>query len=227
MGLKEVIVFLGSLGFWDVLLPFFLVFLILYAVLQKTRVLGEENGKPKSNVNAAVSTMIGLMVVAFTSLVDAISLFVSHIALFLVAAVCVVIVAGMFGRTGEKPKGWLLVGIFGLVLIALLYAVGLYAKLDMTKIFAAIFNPLLIIAVVFIGVLYFVVREKTDGLAQPHTGSTNQNDNSNNRNRETPSSSAGTQPQFPKELEDELQKVFRGTPEEFKNFNPKQHEHDH
>ena len=224
MGLKEGIVFLGTLGFWDVLLPFFLVFLIMYAVLQKTRVLGETDGKPKSNMNAAVSTMMGLMVVAFTSLVDAISLFVSNIALFLVMAVCIVIVAGMFGRTGEKPKGYLLVGIFALVLLTLLYAVGLYAKVDMSKILLALFNPLFIIVLVFAGVLYFIVREKTDGSSAPKASSQNQ---TGSGNRETPSSSASSQAQFPKELEDELQKVFRGTPEEFKNFNPKQHEHNH
>jgi hypothetical protein len=50
---------LAELGVWDVFLPFLLVFAIVYAVLHKTKVLGEKS----KNFNTVISLVMGLSVV--------------------------------------------------------------------------------------------------------------------------------------------------------------------
>ena len=47
MPLKEGLQLLVDIGLLDVILPFLLVFTIIFATLQRTRVLGEEEGEPK------------------------------------------------------------------------------------------------------------------------------------------------------------------------------------
>ena len=61
-GFRGVIVFLEKLGVYDVVLPFLLVFTIVFAILEKTRVLGTDDidGKPwpKKNLNAVVAFVV-------------------------------------------------------------------------------------------------------------------------------------------------------------------------
>ncbi len=55
---------LNDLGLADVLLPFLLIFTIMFAVLQKTKVLGKtDDGKPQKNFNVIIALIIGLLVV--------------------------------------------------------------------------------------------------------------------------------------------------------------------
>ncbi len=46
---------LREVGVFDFLLPFLLIFSIIFAILEKTKILGED----KSNINIIVSTVIG------------------------------------------------------------------------------------------------------------------------------------------------------------------------
>jgi hypothetical protein len=57
--LQDFIYRLEELGLTDVLLPFLLIFTIFFAILQKTRVLGED----KKNMNMILSVVIALTVV--------------------------------------------------------------------------------------------------------------------------------------------------------------------
>ncbi len=54
---------LENLGVLDVIIPFILVFTIVFAVLQKTKILGEENNKPRKNFNAVISLVMALAVI--------------------------------------------------------------------------------------------------------------------------------------------------------------------
>ena len=64
---REMIGFLDKIGIYDVVLPFILVFTIVFVILEKTRVLGTETieGKPytKKNINAMVAFVIAFFVV--------------------------------------------------------------------------------------------------------------------------------------------------------------------
>ena len=56
--MQRAIYLLESYGFRDVLLPFFLIFTILYATLSYSRMFGE-----KKPVNVMISLIVGLLVV--------------------------------------------------------------------------------------------------------------------------------------------------------------------
>jgi len=111
-------------------LPFLLMFFIVFAVLEKTKLLGEG----KKQLNALIAFVIGLI---FVSAVYP-TLVVSNLILFLTVAIVVVFVALLlwgfvFGEKEEfKIKGWMrwvlgiLIGVG--VFFAVLWATGIQGK---------------------------------------------------------------------------------------------------
>lgn len=102
---RDVIEFLGAIGIYDVILPFLLIFTILFAILEKTRVLGTEDigGKayPRRNLNALVAFVVGFLVVASAQLVSVINQAVAHTMVLLVLSVFFMILVGSFYKEGE------------------------------------------------------------------------------------------------------------------------------
>lgn len=107
-------------------LPFLLVFFILFAILEKTKILGE-----KKQINALVSFVIGLIFVGFIFPVDV----VTNLVLFLTVALITMFIALLiWGFVGGKPviEGKITKGIFAVFLIiaiigAVLWATGFYS----------------------------------------------------------------------------------------------------
>ena len=127
--LKGVIEFFGDIGLYDVVLPFLLVFTIVFAIFEKTRVLGEEtiDGKKYSrkNLNTMAAFVIAFLVVASSKLVEIISTVSSQMVVLLMLAVLFLLLVGSFYREGEfdLAKGWKvlfsIVMFIGIVLIFL------------------------------------------------------------------------------------------------------------
>ena len=57
--LRNAIEFLNDFGFYDVVLPFLLVFTIVFGVLEKTKLFGVTDKKPKQNINAMIAAKAG------------------------------------------------------------------------------------------------------------------------------------------------------------------------
>jgi len=102
--------FLVKLGVYDIILPFLLVFVLVYALLEKTKVLGTDSGKDssgekreytKKSLNAMVAFVIGFFVVASTQLVAVINKSVSQIFLLLLLIVCFMLVWGSFHQQSK------------------------------------------------------------------------------------------------------------------------------
>ena len=74
---RQVLDFFDSIGLFDVVLPFLLVFTIVFAILEKTKVLGQEEieGKKytKKNLNAIAAFSIAFLVIASSQLVEIIT----------------------------------------------------------------------------------------------------------------------------------------------------------
>ncbi|HIH05526.1 TPA: hypothetical protein HA281_04285 [Candidatus Woesearchaeota archaeon] len=116
-------------GFVDVVLPFLLIFTIMYAVFQKTHILGEK----KKNFNAVVSLIIALLVVIphvtrrYPPDSDPITILnnaIPQVSLIIVAVIFLLILIGVFGQEkvflGLAAPGWvmfisiiIIVAIFG------------------------------------------------------------------------------------------------------------------
>jgi hypothetical protein len=101
---------LQEIGIMDVILPFILVFTIVFAILQKTKILGHEDGeakKPKKNFNAAIALVMALAVVVphitgsypteGSDVVNIINSALPNISVVLIAVVMMLLMIGVFG----------------------------------------------------------------------------------------------------------------------------------
>ncbi len=131
---REVIDFFGEIGLYDVVLPFLLVFTIVFAILEKTRVFGTEtiDGKqyPKKNLDAMASFVIAFFVVASSKLVEIITTVSSYTVLLLMLSVLFLLLVGSFMKEGEGvflQGGWntlfMIIMFVGIILI-FTYAIG-------------------------------------------------------------------------------------------------------
>lgn len=102
---REILVFFEDIGVYDVILPFLLVFTIVFAILDKTKVLGTEEvgGKhyPKKNLNAVVAFVIAFLVIASSRLVEIITNVSANVVVLLFLSVFFLLLAGSFAEEGK------------------------------------------------------------------------------------------------------------------------------
>lgn len=96
--------FLDRLGVYEVLLPFLLIFTLVYAVLEKSRIFGTEkigeHEYPKKNLNSMFSFVTAFLVVASSRLVAAVNEAVANMTILLLLGICFLLLAGVF-HTGK------------------------------------------------------------------------------------------------------------------------------
>ena len=120
---------LDTWGLTDIMLPFLLIFVVIYAILQKTKILGEE----KKNLNVIIAIVVALLVIvphvtgrfpANTDPIVIINNALPQVSLVLVAIVFLLVMIGVFGQDqvmlGVSMPGWIalisfliILGIFG------------------------------------------------------------------------------------------------------------------
>ncbi|MBI2558708.1 hypothetical protein HYW20_05270 [Candidatus Woesearchaeota archaeon] len=126
---RGVINFFDSIGLFDVVLPFLLVFTIVFAILEKTKVLGMEEieGKKytKKNLNAIAAFVIAFLVVASSQLVEIITTVSANAVVVLFLAVLFLMLVGSFYKEGEAvylEGGWKIV----FMIIVFIAIVGIF-----------------------------------------------------------------------------------------------------
>ena len=173
--LSRAIDFFREFGLFDIILPFLLVFTLVFAILEKTKIFGtEEDGKtPRKNLNAMVGFVIGLLVVATARVVSIINKALPNIVLLLVIAVSFLILLGVFVKSGEldfsqkhkKLYLFLLLLIFSGVVLIFLAAMDLesgQSVLDyiiefiLTQWSGAVFGSIVILIVVILAIWFIV-----------------------------------------------------------------------
>lgn len=131
---RNVIIFFQEIGLYDVVLPFLLVFTIVFAILEKTKVFGSEtiDGKeyPRKNLNAVTSFSIAFFVIASSKLVEIISTVSSYTVILLMLSILFLLLVGSFMKEGEGgflTGNWnylfMIIMFVGIVLI-FIYALG-------------------------------------------------------------------------------------------------------
>ena len=110
---REVIDFFNLIGLFDVVLPFLLVFTIVFAIFEKTKVLGTEKVEgheySKKNLNAIASFVIAFLVIAAKELVAIINETVAKAVIVLFFSVLFLLLIGSFHKEGEPmylKGGW-------------------------------------------------------------------------------------------------------------------------
>ncbi len=112
----------------DILLIFLLIFVIVYAILQKTRILGEG----KKNLNVVVALVVGLLVIVpsvtgrFPPNADPVKIIgdaLPSVSIVLVAIIFLLILIGVFGQEqvflGLSMPGW--VAFFSFITIVIIF----------------------------------------------------------------------------------------------------------
>lgn len=132
--LRAIIEYLEKIHFYDVFLPFILIYAIVFAVLEKSGIFSAKGaeGSQVKNVNSIIAFVFGLFAVASIQTVKYIQSLIVGIVLFLVFILVVLIVLGfIFGeeylqlfmkKEGEKwvVESWAKWAIGGVVLIVAL-----------------------------------------------------------------------------------------------------------
>lgn len=124
-----------KLGVYDIILPFLLVFTLVFAILEKTKILGVEKVKDqeftKKNINAMVAFVTAFLVIASTQLVAVISSVMANVVLLLILSVCFLLLVGSFYSDKQfslenSPKWvkFLMVFMFVGIVIIFLNALG-------------------------------------------------------------------------------------------------------
>ena len=171
---RGVIEFLGRIGIYDVVLPFLLVFTLLYAILEKTKVLGTEeiDGKQytRKNLNAIISFVVALLVVASTKLVATINTVLANIVLLLILAVFFLLLVGSFFKAeGEVflEKGiwktlFMIIMFIGIILIFLhaLGWLGTFWNYISGNLGTQWVGGLILVVIIIIAIIYITYEKK-------------------------------------------------------------------
>lgn len=173
---RGVIEFFAKVGLYDIVLPFLLVFTLIFAILEKTKILGVETieGKTttKKNINAMIAFVVAFLVIASTQLVAVISTFMANIVLLVILGVSFLLLVGVFFSDKqfnlEEMENWkkfFMVFMFiGIIIIFLhsmnwlQYVFDVFRKWD-TANWAGTFLFLIII----VAFMYYVIKEPGGG----------------------------------------------------------------
>ena len=129
---REIIDFFAKIGVFDVVLPFLLVFTVVFALLERTKVFGTEKieGKEytKKNLNSAAAFVIAFLVVASSELVGVITEISSKFVVLLFLIVLFLLLVGSFYQ--EKPEGVFLEGSWKTAFMVIVFVVLAIIFLD-------------------------------------------------------------------------------------------------
>ncbi len=129
--LGDAVTLLQDFGFFDVILPFLLVFTLVFGILEKTKIFGTEGEKksPKKNINAMISFVIAFFVLSAKGIVASFQTSLPMVSLILVAIICFLMLIGSFASGKEEFdfmtlfSGWkgYLAGLFFISIVAIFF----------------------------------------------------------------------------------------------------------
>lgn len=166
---ENFIVALDAWGVTDVLLPFILVFVIVYSTLNKTKILGED----KKNFNVIIALVMGLAVVIPHIVgrypfnfdpVDVINRALPQVSIILVAIIMLLLIIGVFGHeidfAGQSLSGWIVV--LAIIAVVLIFGTAL-GWLTLPIWLGFLINPelqaLIIMILIFGIIIWFITKE--------------------------------------------------------------------
>lgn len=134
---SEIISNLEDMGFYDVFLPFILVYVVVFAILEKSGIFAKgDSDKQSKNVNAVIAFVFGLFFVASIQTVKYIQSLIVNIVLVIIFILVTLILMGfIFGKDyfkhlfhGKDDKVhkvliWVVGGVVFLVALGILFSI--------------------------------------------------------------------------------------------------------
>lgn len=161
--------FLKGIGFFDVILPFILVYTLIYGLLMRVKLFGEEKEKRVRSLNSLVSFAFAGIIIGSINTIRAIQELIPIITIFLLVVLGIVLV-GSFTLAQEygklfQTKRWqvvrlLLTIIFGLILLITFNLIPIASGTASFTLSGEIIDIIasLVILGIFIGITYFVSK---------------------------------------------------------------------
>lgn len=113
---EQVIVDLESAGVYQVVLPFILIFTLIFAVLQKVKLFGPNS----KNINVVLAILIAFFTIRAAPVVQLINQFLPKVSAIVLVLMMLLLVLGIFGATADGWTGW----PFFLAVLAAVVGVG-------------------------------------------------------------------------------------------------------
>ncbi len=168
LGFSKLAYYFQTYGVMDFLLPFVLVFTVVFAIMQKTKILGD-----KKNFNVIIALVLALSfvvphVIGYYPLgydpVEVMNNSIPSIALVAVAAVMLLILMGVFGADFSKSAAPI-IAILAIIFVVYIFGSSLNLWTGPSDVFywwTPDVTELLIILLVFGVIVYFIVKEPGD-----------------------------------------------------------------
>jgi len=165
MAIKDVILAMEEIGFTSVILPFVIIFTVVFAVLQKSRVLGADSkGNPKANYNAMVAFIIAFFALIMFKTLSVMNYFIRYVAVLLFIFVILGIVLSFIG--GHVHMSGAIKSIaLGLILIVLLEALVMGGMIP-EDIAYRVIMPLLVALLIAAGLIAMMTSGKKEKKTQ-------------------------------------------------------------
>ncbi|MDD9953751.1 MAG: hypothetical protein OXR66_05435 [Candidatus Woesearchaeota archaeon] len=173
---REALVFFDQIGLYDVVLPFLLVFTLVFGVLEKSKIFGTEKSaddktRPRKNLNAMVAFITGFFVVASAQLVELINVLVARVALILVILICLMMLLASFHKQQDdhgfeiKGKAWLSAVVVIAVILIFLDGVGWlgFAWNYAISYWDSTFMGILLLLIIIIAFIMFITKDASGG----------------------------------------------------------------
>jgi undecaprenyl pyrophosphate phosphatase UppP len=152
--LDNAIFFLNKLGVWSVLIPFMFAFTIVFALLQKSKILGKDSVK----YNSVLALVFSFLFVYFVDM-PSMLYFVFYVVIFAIGSLLLMMLINMLGfkrPTEDKKKKKFRNKVMFVVFSFLIILVG-SPFVNWSIVQSVLWNPAVIMLLIFIVVLWFIV----------------------------------------------------------------------
>jgi len=109
---------LESIGFYDVILPFLLIFTLTFAILERARLFGQDSRK----FNAIIALVLGMLIIRQGDIVTFINTYLPNVSAIVIVFLGFLIIMGLFGVGHSAFTGGLM-----FVFVILAIAGGIWA----------------------------------------------------------------------------------------------------
>lgn len=106
-------------GIFDIVLPFLLVFTVIFAILQSTKILGA-----KKNVDAVVALVLALLVIQSETIVGTIRRFLPNVALAVIVILMFLLFLGIFIGPREWRRSSLVAAAAIIAIVAIFWSLA-------------------------------------------------------------------------------------------------------
>ncbi|AMD30027.1 hypothetical protein Nps_03160 [Candidatus Nanopusillus acidilobi] len=178
-----IITLLNNLGFFNVILPFLLVYAIMYGILSKYKILGDpfaegDKGKTTRSLISIVSAATGFFIVASSNVVLSLKTLIPYIVLFLLTVFFLILAISPFLQKEEKSgeiqlgnrtRTILLVSTIIIFTLIVIFILGLYNYINLSLASTVIsssqtFIETIVVLAIMLGIAYWAVKpEKGQG----------------------------------------------------------------